>query len=131
MNKCFADLVRHSEKHLARHAGRQHTQTSSCTLTLTLLAAAAGGQAGGAARLAVVVLHVGVEGGVDQAGIVGQESHGGRVGAVIGQRGDGEFWRAVRALALLRAPLSVCRESIVRGSFTSAWRKKVNLNVHN
>lgn len=74
-----------------RHAGRQHTQTSSCTLTLTLLAAAAGGQAGGAARLAVVVLRAGVEGRVDQPGIVGQESHGGGVGAVIGQRGDGEF----------------------------------------
>lgn len=105
---------------------------SSCALTLTLLAAAAGGQAGGAARLAVVVLHAGVEGGVDQAGVVGQESHGGRVGAVIGQRGDGEFGRAVGALALLRAPLPVRREPIVRGPFTSARRRqKVNLNTHN
>lgn len=114
----------------SQHVGRQHTQTSVCTLTLTLLAAAASGQAGGAARLAVVVLHAGVEGGVDQPGIVGQESHGGGVGAVIGQRGDGELRCAVGALALLRAPLSVCREPIVGGPFTSAGRiQKVNLNT--
>lgn len=97
----------------SQHVGRQHTQTSICTLTLTLLAAAASGQAGGAARLTVVVLHAGVEGGVDQPGILGQESHGGRVGTVIGQSGDGELRCAVGALALLRAALSVCREPIV------------------
>lgn len=114
----------------ARHAGRQRAQTPARTLTLTLLAAAACCQAGGAARLAVLVLHAGVEGGVDQAGVVGEESHGGGVGAVVGQGGDGELRRAVGALALLRAPLSVCREPIVGGPFTSAGRiQKVNLNM--
>lgn len=82
-------------------------KTSVRPLTLTLLAAAAGGQAGGAARL-TVVLHAGVEGGVDQAGLVRQEGHGGGGGAVIGQRGDGEFGCAVGAFALLRASLPVC-----------------------
>lgn len=97
----------------ARRNVSTHKHPCTLTLTLTLLAAAASGQAGGAARLTVVVFHAGVESGVDQPGIVGQESHGGGVGAVIGQRGDGEFRRAVGALALLRAPLSVCREPIV------------------
>ncbi len=98
-----------------------HKQTSVRPLTLTLLGAAAGGQAGRAAWL-TVVLHAGVEGGVDQAGLVWQEGHGGGGGAVIGQRGDGEFWRAVGAFALLRASLPVCWEPIVRRSFTPAHR---------
>jgi len=91
--------------------------------SLTLLAAAARREAGGAARLAVV-LHAGVEGRVDQAGLVRQQRHGGGGGgAVAGQRGDGELRRAVGALALLRAPLPVRREPIVRGPFAPAHRE--------
>jgi len=99
------------------------TQTPLLPLTLTLLAAAASCQAGHAAWL-TVVLHAGVEGGVDQTGFIWQEGHGGRSGAVIGQRGDGELWRAVSALAFLRASLPVCWEPIVRGPFTPAHMEK-------
>lgn len=98
-------------------------------LTLTLLGAAAGGQAGRAAWLAVV-LHAGVEGGVNQAGLVWQQGHGGGGGAIVGERGNSELWCAVSAFALLRAPLPVRREAIVRRPFTPAGRgqRSVTLN---
>lgn len=68
-----------------------HPQTSLCTLTLTLFGGAAGSQVGCTVRLTVMVLHAGVESGIDQAGIISQEGNSGRVAAVIWQGGNGEF----------------------------------------
>lgn len=65
-----------------------------------------------------VVLHAGVEGGVDQARLVRKEGHGGRCGAIVGQCGDGELRCAVGTFSLLRAALPVRREAIVGRPFT-------------
>lgn len=100
----------------------EHIQTSIRPLTLTLLCATPSSQASRAAWL-TIILHAGVKGRVDQTWFIWQEGHSSRSGAIIGQGGNGEFWGAVSAFALLRASLSVCWEPIVRGSFTPTHMK--------